>query len=651
MVTLPSKATVLRPQSLGYDAAIGDLLVRLSVTPDTRLDKAVAPPAASRVNLADEAEEFVTEEPTFAVRDVTGGEGLFYTHRPTDSERDARRFWASRGIDTAPTLPGEAAGFRLLKDTELAVADTATNLHMTALPDGSVLFSDGAAVNRVTTINATPSTSAEDPHTGTQAVTGLVTIGDLAFAACGTDGAATRSAAGTWSDLASAPTADGGVSGLWTAKGRLFGTITNGRVFAELNTTTGATTTLLTLPSGTTVTDVCDAGTAILVSATDGVVYAFVLEEDSTLVLAGQTKFGDNEYPTTLAHGFGVVAVGTAQRTGSGGVYGRLYIGTLNVDTFRDLQLYRVFDRSAPASDRAPHAAITYRDSIYVAVPDADSKTTVWRYHLGTGALTEHFRFGASAVPKDMLVVGERLILGLPGTGVYRESANYVTSGYLISSAADFFTARSKEWVFMRANGLSVSAGASVAVEVTNDVDALTDPTHVSWRPIVTIYSDEQWDALFALAAVEASRYVAIKVTIRPTTARTGTPIVASVTVFASLLPDEILVRLPVNVSDRVERTNRQPINVPGLGAAIERRLLGMQGTAQNLELYRYPLSLTGVVVDVETTTPQLGDRGSGSLLAMVTFRGRFVDSEAGGALTGESSLGMGTLGLHTMGL
>lgn len=643
MATIPTTLNVPNPRQAGYDARLDDLLLRLMVTPETLLETATAQPQVDRVNTSDDPEELVTDYPTYSLADLTGGSGLFYAHRRQRTERDATRFWYSRGVDTSPVKPGEVAGFRLLHDVELVetIDGNGRGPMVSATKDGVLAWADGDdQINMAADPLAALPLTITTHSLGVETITGLAAFGEQ-FVVGHTGGVDLLDTAGTFTNLPSAPV---GLR-VFSAKRRIIGSI-EGTVY-ELNPSDGTPTVILTFADGY-VRDVADIGEAIAVGSTDGNVYLLAAGSGGALELIGEVALGPAEAVHMVAGGAGQVLIGTYLENGSSEGTVRLYVGQPSYLpdgslTILDLQLLRTWTIVHPVDRPAFGGHVLDGDSIYVTVCDESDFTTVWRYHLGTGALTEHVRYENSDDPGDhgrIAAVGGRLFFSRY-TAVVREAETFVSRGVLISALADFYTRAPKSWLSSITSTADITDdGSEVWIYLSTDRAAMNDPEHPSWRIVQRIYDPTQADVevnLIETFGVEACLKVELL------SDGSATPIVQSTTLFAYPQSTRLLLRMPVNISDRVERARRRPIRVKGRGVELLSRLRGLRDRPVDFELFRPAGEWRGIVKSVETTTPGMEERSNGTLVAWVTFEGRPIGTSIA-STTLESLLGVGTM-------
>ena len=635
MPPLPTTATVDKPRQWGYDAALSSLLLRLATAPDRQLQIVTAPSETQRIQTQQTAEDYLPEfGDVFSRNNFTGGSGLDFAHRTNGTELDVTRYWDSKGIDISVTKPGELDGVTLLKDTEQLVAETATNLHLVRLPDDTVIYAEGSQVSVIADPNdLNPAISPEDPHTGTADIEGLAALGSEVYAACGTDGTARRSSGGTWSDLGAAAT-----YGIWAVKGRLIGDNGAGAV-VEIDETTGAHTTLATVGSTDTVTSVVDAGPVILVALSTGTILAFA-DNAGTLDIVNQTTLTSSDIVRCMAWSNGVLILGT-EASGVGRLW-RAIIGTSEEGyTITTAQLLREFTY-------VPRAAAAVRDRIYVAVRDSATEVALWRYQLATAGLARDFVYAATADPVGVVQGGTRLFCTVAGEGVYRDVAEYLDSGYLISPIADHFSPVRKTWVGLRVQAEDIGSGSSIDLYVTTEPSAILDPAAADWILVGRITESSQVGTELVLPALRG-RYAAVQAVLNGPAGGGATPKLISFALRSYSDSEDVIIQMPVNISDWIERPNHRPFRVQGWGRRVYDALLGLDGDYVTLELYRPPLVVKGVIESVQAPIFARGERGSATAYALVQVRGRIVGAGTGG--TGQGTLGVALLGVDLLGV
>lgn len=637
--TLPTKATVDRPRAKGYDGFINDYYFRLLITNSTALNRQTAAPAADQfnteVNPEDIGESFGK---TYSRLDFTGGEGLDLAHRRDMTERDLARYWDSRNVEIRKQ-PGSVQEIMLLRGTEQVDADTYTSIRLVKV-GGTVFYASSKDVlNTADPMAASPTVNNEDPHDGEgdQDVLDLAALGNEVYAAITTNGIHKRTWAGVWShwsDLAALR--------VWGVKGRVLAS--TGTALYEAAAGAGSTL-LATLPPGQTWNDVIDAGAAILAAASDGYIYAFA-DESTVLTLKAQTLI-EGETPQTLGEGQGVVFYTTTQSVAAGGKIARWWRGVLSESfTVVSGQVIKQWGLGAETVNHDPSPMFATRDSIYVGLVEDATETHLWRYDFLTTAVSRNLIFTGVGKPMGLTMENERLIVTLSGLGLYREASTYASEGWLIGPAADFYTARDKQWVGARMWVRQISSDEKAVLLYTIDPEDLEAPASTGWVEVIELANGEGGDER-SMPEVE-SRWLAAKIVLTPNTGATVSPRVRGFAFRAYPGHDDVVVDLPIHVGDAMERPNRRRVRVRDRGEQWWAVLRTLEGKPAVVELFRPPERIRGIVESVGLPITMRSERGSATLVSIVKVRG-YKETVTSGA-AGAEVLGVGALGVELLG-
>ena len=635
-MTLPTVHNTTNPQARGFHAQLDNLLLRLSVAPDRQVKITSAESQAQRVQTSESPEEFVSEfGDVYARSDFTGGSGLDLAHRRGAGQNAASRYWDSYGVKVVDPEPGHRRELGLLEATEEELSLTSDPIRL--LYTGGVLYAtDGVNVRRTSDPTASsPTWASDNPTTGASAALSLASLGSTVYAAFGVSGLYKR-ASGSWSNVY---TDD--ADGVWAAKGRLL--VSDGVDLWEEDGTARPTagSELRILAAGDTWVDVVDAGSAILAAATDGYVYAFAADADTgDLALIGQTRF-ETETPTALGAAQGIVFVATT----SGADVGRLWRCEVNDGVLQSAQVIREWDGAAP------RVIVADRENVYTIVSEDADESHCWRYSVVTGGMHRWWIYDGLSAASDahgLALVDGRMFAGLSDEGVYRTLTTYRDDGWLITPLGDFFTAEEKAWVTASAEVGPVPSGGVVQLFWSGDPAAINDADSVAWVKVLETTS-------VAGAVVDTpivnriSRYAAGLVRLTASSDNTEAPAVRSVGFRAYPEQPDIVIDLPVNVSDVVEAPGRRRARVRGRGSELYAELQRREGRPCLLQLYRPTETVRGVVQRVATPQSALSRRGAQTLFSLLTVRGRrttvtempLEEGTTGTCLTGYCLTGM----------
>lgn len=619
-----------RPLALGYGVSLGERLFRLAVSPNRQLRIETAPLEAPRINTTSSPEEAASEFGlVFARSQFDGGSGLFRAHVEGAAPN---RFWDSSGVSIRPAEPGEFPQISLLHATSQLDANAVTPLRMTYDATADALYTTASTtLRRIDDPTGTPAAVADDPAAaeGAVAVHDVAVLGDEVYVALGANGIHRKSGGvwAHWNDVAA--------TRIWAVKGRIVAS--DGVNLYEVTTSGVAPTATTTLKPGISHTDACDGGSHVLVGADDGYVYAYATDSGS-LVLSAQTLF-EGEMVTSVGQSQGVVAVGTRQ-----GNVGRFYVGTLNADgLIVDLQLVKTWGVTGTATAQYPHRIVGTRASLVTAITDG-TDTCLWRYDLITGGFARDLcATSVTGAVRGIEVIEGVKFFGIDGNGTWAEDTDtYVSEGWLIGPLGDFYSASAKSWVGARLETGDMDAtGGAVELFYTLDPEDLADRNASSWTRVTRRTTGSGDPGEHVLSNV-VGRQLAGMVKLAPPAGSAATPEVRSFSfrAYPSNGDEDVIVTLPVNVSDQVERAGRRRVKVPGRGAVEYASLRQLEGRPVMMTLYRPDLMVRGLVEKVAAPVPVITRRGSVTWVAEVTVRGREIGSAG-------TTSGVGTFGTY----
>ncbi len=652
----PTTDRVAAPRAGGYGVAIDSLWYRLAVGPGREMVISSAPLQPQKLSTSENPEDMRAEFGDYYSRvKFDGGEGLAFAHSRDNKPVDSTRFWDSHNIDISPSRPGELPSLKLLADTALIDTQAQTNLVL-ATDTVALYMAIAHQVRRSTDpTTAVPTWTTENPNLaeGNIAVGGLVGVGTTLYAALGANGIHTR-IGGTWahwSDIAA--------SAVWAAKATSSGAIilaagsgATANILYRAASAAGSTA-LITLGAGETFIDVVDAGAAILVSASNGYIYSLGLNSaGSALELKGQTKVADVGYASALGAAGGFVFYGLRVSSGSGAV-GSLWRASLDSTSFtlKDSTVIRRWDHEGTGDHGVNHHPSTMtaaRDSLFIGIDEGHGKTAgLWRYDLASGGRVRHLRSNVtSAQVVDVMSHQDRLFFSVSGSGLWREQTTYASEGWLITSAGDLFSATEKQWVGAYLDTAPVTEGV-VELLYTTDPSVMVDATSTRWVSLIEVRSSLPTEEIEIRSS--QGRYVVGQLKLTAGSANTVSPTPRGVTFHAYPGNVEQLIRLPLNVSDRIEMPNKRAIIAKSLGIATYNRIKGKEGHYVELSLLS-PTSVTyrGTIEKVEFPITEISEKGAPTVICWVSFRGR--PAPIGGTSRSRGAFGGGTFGIIIFG-
>ena len=615
MPRIPTTEFIDNPKRYGYDVRVDKLLLRAAISPNIPMTiQSSDVQGGQAVNVKQNPEDFTSNlGRIYSRNNFSGGSNLDTAHRANGKDNDITRFWDSQGVDVFHTDLGKGYNISLLHTTEKELTLSSAVSHM-AVVGTTIYVSDDETLYKSTDGGDNFSTVTEGLTAGYQ-IKGLAAHGDLLYITANNGSAGeieTLTSGGTSTQKMSAAIYDK----IFSVKGVLLVSIGNAIHQYDGNTTVGSA--IVTLPSGQTFTDVADAGAVVLATATDGRIYS-LKDISGTLTLKGQTEI-TGEQPTCIVESQGLVFYGTKELQTGSKVIGRLYRATLTVAddlyVLAQNQLIKQWDEDG--IDNSPNALFTTRDSVYTGIKESASTSFLWRYYLPTAGIARYYKAAAGGVVGNIVSVNEKFLFTVASDGVYQQTSTFETEGFVVLSAADFFTAEKKQFVGAEISTFNLPSQTSVELFLSTKFEALDDSSHSSYELSLT---QTTGTGETEVQIEKVSRYIVGKVVLKSANGA-NTPQLKSVQIRALARPELVVAQIPINVSDRVERPGRKPIKVKGLGDTLYNTLRDKEGDSVTLEIFDPSEIIRGVVERISYPINSNVERGSVTQYAIITVRG-----------------------------
>jgi len=660
MAVLPSSANTANPQGLGYEADLDDLFLRFAAGPGRQLRIDTAPLQAQSINTSETPEDFQQEfGQIYSRTDFSGGEGLDKAHRRNGTDTDYSRYWDSKGIDVFGGDNDQSYNVQLLHDTESkSVTLTNDNNYMAQTTNGYLYLADGTTIYESTDAGETWSAMTTTPITISYDITGLAAFGNSVYITTsdGTNGQFLHydPTLGTPWHSHNTGFTNNNFTGVWFTKGSLFLSgksstaeyFWNGDPFSDSFSSSFSTGSALFKVEPThEITSVIDGGAVVLAVSTDGHIYSLKID-DGTWSLKGQTEIHFEEIHS-LAATEGLVFIGTK---GYQSNTGRLYRAELtvadNLYVLTNRQLIKQWDNGV---DQSPHSMFVTRDSVYMGIHESTTETNLWRYYLPTAGIARDLSVTHTADSNAKVLGITQTGTSTPlftfvvsGVGVYKEKTTYVNSGYLITALADFYTSEKKQWVGGKLNTNSISAG-TIKLSTSVTPSDINDNTSATWTEQIVVTGGTAGDE--QIIENVTGRWISAKIDILTDDINVS-PELLSFAIRGFQLVEDLIVEMPINISDQIERPYRKALRVNGQGDLIYRALRNKEGRNVQLEIYRPQTFLRGIIENVSAPVEEISPRGSVTAYCLVRFRGSKIFTVS----STSSKLGTGLLGVSRLG-
>ena len=636
MPRVATTSNITNPKRYGYDLQLDNIFLRTAVGPNRDMTiQSSDVQAGQNVNVKQNPEDFTSNLGRIYSRNkFNAGQGLDTAHRTDGESDDVNRFWDSKGIDVFHGDDETSYHIHLLHktaDVHVRGGSTqfaGTNNYMAQTTDGKMWVTDNTSVYYSTDGDTWTEVNAST-NNATHNFTGIAAFGNKLFLTTANGTTASQliefNGTSTWSVRTTAQSSTGGLTGVWFVKNRLWITGNDGTAeyiweVSPFNKTWSSSDlqdadSIVEVEPTHDFTGIIDGGAAVLAASTDGTVYSFKLVSGS-FVNQGQTKIPFEEVHSIEATE-GIVFLGTKESTtNTGRLYRTELVAADDLYVLANRQLVKEWVVSG--IDATPHAMFVSRDSIYMGVKEATNQVNLWRYYLPTGGLARDLQTTGNGLVYGITQTSGNFIVSVSGSDVYKEQSTYESEGYLVLSAADFFTAEQKQFVGAEVSTIALANNTSVELLYSTKFEDLDNPESASFTSAIQQLGGTG-DVEKQIA--EVARYIIGKVILKSTD-NVDTPKVKSVQFRALARPELVVAQIPINISDRVERPGRKALKVKGLGDELYKALRAKEGNSVTLSLFEPKEIIRGVVEQISYPIQSNEVVGSDTHYAIMTVRG-----------------------------
>ena len=399
-----------------------------------------------------------------------------------------------------------------------------------------------------------------------------------------------------------------------------------------------------------------DAGTAVVGIVSDGSIRSYVPQTDTSgsdtvLTIRGRTNVPIGEESLSIGYGAGKLIILTVadQQSASQQVV-RAYTAEVLSEQFDfivgSMQIRRVWNGTNEPPSKTKNMPST-RDRIIWMVEEVAGGETAWAYDVTTDGMQRVIEIGADSTA---LIVFDSIFGFIQGPNVVRQSTtHYQPEGYLISPNINFGLNTDISWMSVVIEGQDLeTAGDQIELWRSTDPEAIQDPNHFSWVLAARISNPAQSGLEISMIGVK-SKSLALQVKVFATQGNTRTPKVTRFAVRGFPAHRDLVVTLPVNVSDIISAPGRMPYRLAGWGNETHTRLLSLIGNSLEVIVLDPPVWIWGVVDKVSEPTEYISARGSASVVCQVQVRGK-IRTSAGSGIS-NAGLGIGRLGVSLLGV
>jgi len=193
-----------------------------------------------------------------------------------------------------------------------------------------------------------------------------------------------------------------------------------------------------------------------------------------------------------------------------------------------------------------------------------------------------------------------------------------------------------------------VDTGPQVELWYSTDPDSILDRHHRSWTLMQRFSSPGSSGTEVPFVGVSA-RTMSLQLRLFSQSGGTSSPAVTRIALRGIPAHRDLIVMVPINVSDYLSAPDRRPVRVPGMGNDLHREMLGLIGRSVEALVLDPPLEFRGIVNNVSEPVEFLAPRGSVTRYCYLELRGN--EGPLSITYTSDDGIGLGLLGVSTIGL
>ncbi len=698
-MSLSFKKQVEFPKAEGYNIRIGNDWFRTIANNEVPIQIGTRDSLAQRQDQAGSIYQNVLDLGyAWARTDLSGGEGLDWDPREIALEQnqtalDVIRYWDSEGINNSrPDVEGDQYTLRLARtfaDSVITVTDPVD----IGISRTRIYIADGQDVVSYTDWDGT----APQAYTGLPAedlVSMAVAPNDTVMVTTATEGDIWVKPSGTTvfeiaydASVQMKPLAQG----IWYLQGRFIGSgftsPDSSFLFEMVWNGTDWTDAVLQLDTADAeFFSVVESGPAIVAACGDGTVRSYTPDSSGAtptmnLIPRSRTTVPHGETPILLGSNANVLLIMTTADLGSPDRQEvRIYRAEVLDQRFDFVvgQLQLIREHFALEHDGDVNRSMTNtRDEIFYLVREKVQSSehdfeifleALWRYDLVTGGLTRiiYEQIVENSGDPDLdpiqseqtnlntLVVFDQIIGSIDFEGLrirISDPNKHQAFGYMVFPNITFGLNTPITWIatIVEAHDL-VSSGGQVELWYSTDPTAILDFNHPSW--VLEQRLSAQGASNFEKAFDGlSSRTLALQLRMFATEGATTTPKVTRIALRGIPSHRDLIMMVPINISDYVSAPGRSPLRVPGHGNALHEQILNLIGVNVEAIVLDPLVRFQGVVNNISEPVTFVSNRGSVTKHVMVEFRGSRLPGTATSAPTGDDGIGLGTTGIATIGV